>query len=924
MKPGPNIWKAYLAAGLLGIAGYYALPRGGLAQGLLITALGLATAVALANRTRAEQHGRRRPWAVITLGQALYAAGLATWFPYVVIQGRPLSYPSVADGLLLPAYGLLAIGLALLIRARDPNRDRAGFLDALIVTAAAAVLAWVFVLHPDQRPSGLSLAAAAVSYAYPTLDIVMLALVVRLAFTAGQRPPSFYLVALGLVSQLTADTGFTIASLDGTYRYGGPIDAGLMAMCILLGAAALHPRAGALTRPATAQPRSTPAWRFALLGGSVLTPSVTIIVMQLRHADHDDVAVVAALSAVLSLLALARVVHLTRVIAGRRQADVAAERERLLLQLLQAATLAANEAATLPATLGRVLVQVGALLGWPLGRAVLVGADVNATPIWYINDQHRFAEPAHHLEQSTGIDELARTAAVQGSPVWTTSLPAPLAALGLRSALSVPVVVETEAVAVVQFLTDQPYEPDRGLLEVAASIATQLARVVERVRGQDKLAHQALHDPLTGLPNRALFHDRLAQAVADAARRGERLALTMLDLDGFKEVNDNLGHVAGDHLLVVVADRLRACLRATDTAARIGGDELAVVLPTTDQAEAEAVTSRILERIRHPVVIDGRELLPQASAGIALWNQGQELDSLLRNADAAMYSAKQEPSSSYQVYDQDLHARVLDRISLASDLRGALRREEFVVHYQPIVEAATGRIAGAEALIRWHHPQRGPVSPAQFIPIAEQTGAIVEIGHWVLETACQEAQRWHRDHPSKLPLYVSVNLSPRQLRDPGLTSDIQDVLVATGLPANSLTLEITETAVINDIDRTIDKLHELKGLAARLAIDDFGTGYSSLTYLRRLPIDVVKIDRSFVAGVAAASDEWALAQSIVRLIRALKLETVAEGVETGAQVAHLRALGCDRLQGYYFAKAEPAERFRELLTAPSRTAAPGG
>jgi EAL domain-containing protein (putative c-di-GMP-specific phosphodiesterase class I) len=320
-----------------------------------------------------------------------------------------------------------------------------------------------------------------------------------------------------------------------------------------------------------------------------------------------------------------------------------------------------------------------------------------------------------------------------------------------------------------------------------------------------------------------------------------------------------------------------------------------------------------------------RELLPQASAGIALWDQGQELETACSGTPTRpCYAAKQERSGSFQIYDQDLHARVLDRISLASDLRGALRREEFVLHYQPIVEAATGRIAGAEALIRWRHPQRGWVSPAHFIPLAEQTGSIVEIGRWVLETACREAQGWHRDHPSRLLLYVSVNLSARQLRDAVLASDIQDVLAATGLPAKSLTLEITETAVMDDIDRTIDKLRELKGLGVRLAIDDFGTGYSSLTYLRRLPIDVIKIDRSFVAGVAAASDEWALAQAIVRLIRTLKLETVAEGVETGPQVAHLRALGCDRLQGYYFAKAEPADTFRERLPAPSRTAAPGG
>jgi diguanylate cyclase (GGDEF)-like protein len=402
----------------------------------------------------------------------------------------------------------------------------------------------------------------------------------------------------------------------------------------------------------------------------------------------------------------------------------------------------------------------------------------------------------------------------------------------------------------------------------------------------------------------------------------------LLDLDGFKAVNDTLGHDAGDQLLVTVAARVNECIRPTDTAARLGGDEFAVLVEDlASPGDYAVVATRMLESLREPFCIGGKEVFVHGSIGIAMCGEGDNTaDELLRNADVAMYMAKAEGKNRFELFNPSMHSAMLRRLDIEADLRRAVERREFVLHYQPTVELQTGRIAGVEALVRWQHPDQGLIPPLDFIPIAEETGLIVELGEWVLREACAQAQQWHEEHPTDPPLMMSVNLSVRQLQQENIVATVARVLADTGLDATCLTLEITESAVMNDHVTTIVRLNQLKALGVRIAVDDFGTGYSSLSYLRRFPIDVLKIDRSFVDGVTDGSQKRALLRTIVELGRTLNLETVAEGIEEPEELLQLRALDCDLGQGYYFARPLAADGVAELLRqgelAPAPASAP--
>ncbi|HEX2064087.1 MAG TPA: bifunctional diguanylate cyclase/phosphodiesterase, partial [Acidimicrobiales bacterium] len=423
-------------------------------------------------------------------------------------------------------------------------------------------------------------------------------------------------------------------------------------------------------------------------------------------------------------------------------------------------------------------------------------------------------------------------------------------------------------------------------------------------------------DALTGLANRAALRARLDEVV-ERAKVGDGTtgpALVLVDVDGFAEVNGGIGHDAGDHVLIELTRRMRGCVPGSHTLARFGSDEFAVVVPARDGPRAEDVAHGIVSACAEPVSHDGRQLLPYVSVGVARWTPSLDAEHMLRNAEAAMAAAKAAGGNCHVVYDPTSHVPILARMELAADLRGCLQGDQLKVLYQPIVATGTGRIAGVEALVRWDHPKRGLVPPGRFITVAEQTGMILDIGRWVLDTACRQAVSWQRRLPSDPPLYMSVNLSARQLWDETLADDVDRILARSGLAPEHLALEITETSLVSDFEETVDALRRLKGIGVRLSIDDFGTGYSSLAYLRRLPVDVVKIDRAFVEGIATSSDEWALAVAIVRLVRALDLETVAEGVEGPAQLAHLRALGCDYAQGYYVARPQDAGAIEALLS----------
>src|SRR6266498_841687 len=432
-----------------------------------------------------------------------------------------------------------------------------------------------------------------------------------------------------------------------------------------------------------------------------------------------------------------------------------------------------------------------------------------------------------------------------------------------------------------------------------------------------EIAQRALYDPLTGLANRTLFADRLSHALGGAIRHGRPVTILVMDLNGFKAVNDTFGHGAGDQLLIVIADRLRESVRPTDTAARLGGDEFAVLLEAA-VPEAVRVADRILERLRVPIDIEGRELFVDASIGIAESPSGSvSAEALLRDADAAMYTAKRSGKGAYEVFQPEFHVQVLRRFELSTDLRRAVEHGEFVLHYQPIVTLKEGTMTGVEALIRWVRSDGQMVSPADFIPVAEQTGLIVPIDRWVMNEACRQTIAWERQVPGGGAISISVNISVRQLNDARLTKDVQETLQEVGLDSSRLTLEITESVLMQDAEGTLRVLQELKTLGVRLAIDDFGTGFSSLNYLRRLPVDVVKIDRSFVAGIASQSSEWTLARGIIRLVHELGLETVAEGVERADQRAHLQALGCRLAQGFLFSRPMEPDAIADLLAKAS-------
>jgi len=471
-------------------------------------------------------------------------------------------------------------------------------------------------------------------------------------------------------------------------------------------------------------------------------------------------------------------------------------------------------------------------------------------------------------------------------------------------------------------------QPDGSMLH-AEIIATNLLEepavrgivlncrdVSERKRLEKQLTHQAFHDPLTGLANRALFRDRVSHALTLARRQGHSISVLFLDLDDFKKVNDSLGHAEGDRLLVAAADRFRSCARATDTIARLGGDEFAILIEDLNGGDGQAnLLERLSAAMARPFSLSGNEVHVSTSIGIAVATPEDTADDLLRNADMAMYTAKRRGKARSETYHYQMHSDVKHRLEMEAALRTAIERNELSLVYQPIVSMRTGAVRGVEALVRWEHPFYGHLLPQHFVPLAEETGLIVQLGRWVLREACQQLRRW-RQTPSSGQLLVSVNVSGRQLHELDIVQETRQALADTKVPPEMVMLEITESVLMQETGSVLDRLNQLKGLGVRLAIDDFGTGYSSLSYLQRFPIDVLKIAKPFVEEVASGIDKSALARAIIALGETLKLSTIAEGVEIAEQRMALIGLGCEWGQGYYFAPPLPPEGIARLLTAP--------
>ncbi|MBV8986713.1 MAG: EAL domain-containing protein [Acidimicrobiia bacterium] len=615
----------------------------------------------------------------------------------------------------------------------------------------------------------------------------------------------------------------------------------------------------------------------------------------------------------------------------RKEVEQARERQLALVALLNRITAAANEATSVEHALRSCVDAVRDHIGWALGHVLFAdpsGDFVYSSGVWsYDRDSddglRRFRLASQAVQVPRG-QLLPGRVLSDGRPVWLADFmsepdftrAAAAERAGFRTALAFPVLVGNDIVAVVELFSTQQQGLDEHLVAVLGACGSQVGRVVERTRAAEALSHQALHDPLTQLPNRALFIDRLEHAVAAVGRSQAMLAVLFLDLDGFKVVNDSLGHDIGDVVLVRVAERLRRGLRPTDTVGRFGGDEFTILCENVkSEEEAIQVANRVAELVAQPVELaTGGELDLTASVGIAFARSPDERpENLLRDADAAMYRAKEQGRARHEVFDTSMHHKVAERLQLATDLRRALPRSEFRLHYQPQVSLADGRIVGLEALIRWQHPTRGLLAPGHFIHAAEETQLIVPLGGWVLDEACRQLAEWRAEFPD-LPLKVNVNVSARQLGKVELIEAVHQVLTETRLDPKSVCLEITETVIMADAEFYLEALLGLKVLGVSLAVDDFGVGYSSLAYLQRFPIDTLKIDKTFVDGLEQPQTQArAILAAAVDMAHALGLEAVAEGVESPQQAATLADLGCDGAQGYYFARPAPPEEITVLL-----------
>jgi diguanylate cyclase (GGDEF)-like protein len=448
-----------------------------------------------------------------------------------------------------------------------------------------------------------------------------------------------------------------------------------------------------------------------------------------------------------------------------------------------------------------------------------------------------------------------------------------------------------------------------------ASLALNDAAAVEGMRRAfEDAVHQATHDPLTGLPNRSLVLDRLGQALSRSGRTGGRVTVLFADLDRFKVVNDSFGHSVGDGVLLRVSERLRAAVRPHDTVGRLAGDEFVVVCEDLTDREALDVAERVATAVSKPILLEGRESVITASIGIAHAEPGTRAEDMLRDSDVAMYGAKERGRSRIELFDAEMRRRMIDRLEMERSLRSAITAGELRLDYQPIVCFDDWRVVAAEALVRWDHPERGVVDPAEFIPLAEESGLILPLGRWVMREACRQLAAWRA--AGRRGLRVTVNLSARQFGDPDLIASVAEALARADLPADALWLEITESVLMEEVGATADTLHALKALGVHLSVDDFGTGYSSLSYLKRFPVDLLKIDRSFVAGLGTDPEDAAIVHAIVSLAQSLRLAVVAEGVEHPDQLEALRRLGCNAVQGFLLAHPAPADGLPEHAPPP--------
>ena len=1036
-------WGVYLLLGVLAAGAYFLLPSQN-AQETLRPLFNVAALAAVVTGILIHRPKRPLPWYLFASSMLLFVLGIVGYVYYEATPG-PTPFPSMADAFLIASYPCAAAAV-LLIQSRRFARDRASTIDPIIVAVGVGMLAWVFLMEPYAVDRSLSLLERLVSITYPLMDVLLLAIVVRMLLVPGERPFAYYLLIMGMLCTLAFDAAYVVSTLAGTYATGSPIEALELLFTVFFGTAVLHPSMAELSDGSVRNLETKLTWRrLALLAAaSLMAPGV--LALQAARGEPINVPVIVGGSVVLFLLVLIRIAGIMR---AREQAI---DHERLLRTAAAALVAAPDRESIYEVALDTTQALVGKTPGTWVGIAtgsleevtVVAATGDHAGEVAgariYLDEYPAAVQAdllegrlvqAEHLNISNGpkLEPLGSDPGIQAlffapllvqaqlrgfilvltDTILSEDVKATLEALGREVALALEsaalaeevhrrkseerfraliqnssdVVAVVGADGVINYISPAVervlgYRPEDGIgrnvftpamvhrddldgvREVFAGligrpgasatldfrlrhtdgrwiyveatcknllydpsiggVVVNYRDITERKTFEERLRHQAFHDPLTGLPNRALFMNRLGHALIRMERREKATAILFLDLDNFKLVNDSFGHETGDKLLISVAERLQGCVRAEDTAARFGGDEFTVLLEdVTDASDAVRAADHITRALEVPFVLEGREVFITTSIGIALDTSGREGPTdLLRNADMALYRAKASGKATYAVFDPAINILALERLDLEADLRRAIEREEFAVYYQPQLDLTTGTVTGWEALVRWIDPERGPISPAEFLSVTEESGLIIQIGNLVLEEACRQAKEWQERYPAADTPSMSVNISAKQLQRPdALVRDVVRILKKNGLAPGTLILEITESMIMADAEEKVDVLRRLKDLGVQVAVDDFGTGYSNLAYLKRFPVDMLKVDKSFIDGLGESAEDTAIVEAMIHLAHALGMRTIAEGIETTGQLERLQALRCNLGQGYYFSEPLPAQKASTLLPAPT-------